>query len=53
LFVTDGNTTAVTVAASRRYYLRVDVPSFSGPVLNRITEETGRPLIEKTSRLNP
>ena len=52
-FVTDENTTALSVAARGRYYLRLDVPGLGGPVLNRITEETGRALVEKTTRLTP
>ncbi len=51
--VTDENTTALTVAAGGRYYLRLDVSGMGGPVLNRITEETGRALVEKTTRLTP
>jgi hypothetical protein len=52
-FVTDENTTALSVAARGRYYLRLDISGFGGPVLNRITEETGRALVEKTTRLTP
>jgi hypothetical protein len=52
-FVSDENTTAFNVAASRRYYLRLDTSGMGGPVLNRITEETGRALVAKTTRLTP
>jgi hypothetical protein len=34
-------------------YLRLDVSDLGGPVLNRITEETGRALLERTTRLTP
>jgi hypothetical protein len=52
-FVTDENTTALSVAARGRYYLRLDISGLGGPVLNRITEEAGRALVEKTTRLPP
>jgi hypothetical protein len=52
-FVTDENTIALTVASGGRYYLRLDVSGLGGPALSRITEETGRALIEKTTRLTP
>jgi hypothetical protein len=39
--------------AGRRYYLRVDMSGMGGPVLNWITEETGRELVGKTTRLIP
>jgi len=51
--VSDENTTAITVARGQRYFLRLDASPFSGPVLNRIAEETGRALVDKTTRLNP
>ncbi len=50
-FVADENTTAVTVAAGQRYYLRLDVSGFGGPVLNRITPAVGERLMGETTRL--
>jgi len=47
-FVTDENTTAVTVSARSRYYLRLDVSGFGGPLLNRITPEVGERLMRET-----
>src|SRR5262245_11569055 len=49
----DEDTTDLSVAARGRYYLRIDFSARWGPVLNPITEETGRALVEKTTRLNP
>ena len=49
--VTDENTTAVDAAPGGRYYLRLDVSGFGGPVLNRITEQTGRALMAETARI--
>lgn len=43
------NTTTVALEAGRRAYLRLDVPGFSGPVLNRVGENAARPLMEKTT----
>jgi hypothetical protein len=47
-FVTDENTTAVTVVAQQRYYFRLDV----GAVLNRVTPTVGERLITETERLS-
>lgn len=50
-FVEDENTTAVATTAGRRYYLRLDISGWGGPVLNRIAPEVGEALIAKTKRL--
>jgi hypothetical protein len=51
-FVTDENTTAVTVVAQQRYYLRLDVSGYGGPVLNRVTPTVGERLMTETERLS-
>ena len=51
-FVSDEHTTAITVSARQRYYLRLDVSGLGGPVLNRITPSVGERLMTETDRLS-